>query len=83
MRVYGRYERCNLWPMLQTRAKNCNVGFVRADRSAFVWTDETVAKLGEAGASVHCLEDSSHWVHIDNPAGLIDIFAPTFSAMER
>jgi pimeloyl-ACP methyl ester carboxylesterase len=27
---------------------------------------------------VHYLANSSHWVHIDNPDGLLEILAPSF-----
>ena len=81
--LYASYERCDLWPMLETRAKNCHLDFVRAERSAFVWRDDDVQRIGDAGAGVHMLSDSSHWVHIDNPDGLLQILAPSFSAMER
>ena len=81
--LYASYERCDLWPMLETRAKNCNLDFVRAERSAFVWRDGDVRRIGDAGAGVHMLSDSSHWVHIDNPDGLLRILAPSFCAMER
>ena len=47
------------------------VDFVRAETSAFVWTPEDVARIEAHGARVHFLPNSSHWVHIDNPEGLL------------
>jgi len=81
--MYSSYEVTNLWPMLETRPKGCTVDFVRAERSAFVWTDEDAERLTELGARVHLLQDSSHWVHIDNPDGLLEILSPSFAEMER
>ena len=45
------------------------VDFVRAERSAFVWTDDDVERIHQHGARVNFLADASHWVHIDNPDG--------------
>ena len=45
------------------------VDFVRAERSAFVWTDDDVERIHQHGARVIFLPDASHWVHIDNPNG--------------
>ena len=45
------------------------VDFVRAERSAFVWTDDDVERIHQHGARVNFLPDASHWVHIDNPEG--------------
>ena len=56
---------------------------MRAERSAFVWTDDDLRMLGETGSRVHFLRDSSHWVHIDNPEGLIEILAPSFRRLDE
>ena len=45
------------------------VDFVRAERSAFVWTEDDVKRIHRNGARVNFLPDASHWVHIDNPQG--------------
>lgn len=64
--------------MLENTPRGLAVDFVRAERSAFVWTPFDVARIKATGAGVHPLADSSHWVHIDNPTGLLEILAPTF-----
>ncbi|KAL1507557.1 hypothetical protein AB1Y20_007177 [Prymnesium parvum] len=76
--MYESYERTDLWPWLKAKPKLLDLDFVRAERSAFVWTDEDLRKMEEVGSHVHFLRDSSHWVHIDNPDGLIEILAPSF-----
>ena len=81
--MYASYEACDLWPMLETQPAGLSLDFVRADKSAFVWTDEDVARIHSTGANVHLLSNSAHWVHIDNPQGLLDILAPSFQHMER
>eukprot|EP00966_Prymnesium_polylepis_P157437 3638562-Prymnesium_polylepis.3 len=37
--MYASYEAIDLWPWLESRPKLLDVDFVRAERSAFVWTD--------------------------------------------
>jgi len=81
--MYASYEGTDLWPMVANRPKGLSLGFVRAEQSAFLWTDDVVRRLGELGASVHLLPDSSHWVHTDNPEGLQQIMAPSFSRLLR
>jgi len=79
--MYRSYETTHLWPMLETQPKGLTVEFVRAEQSAFVWTDEDVERITATGARVHVLRDSSHWVHIDNPDGLLEILAPSFERL--
>merc|ERR1712113_996253 len=43
--LYASYEETDLWPMLESQPKGLSVHFVRAERSAFVWTEEVQAKL--------------------------------------
>ena len=81
--MYKSYEATDLWPMLETPPAGLEVDFVRAERSAFVWADGDVARMTDTGARVHFLRDASHWVHIDNPEGLLEILAPSFGAMDR
>jgi len=65
------------------RVRKRNVDFVRAERSAFVWTDDDMERICQHGARVNFLPDASHWVHIDNPEGLLRILAPSFARMAR
>lgn len=53
------------------------------------WTEESVETLrglaavpGMADRGVleyHELPDAGHWVHVDNPQGLLDMIAPSLS----
>ncbi|EEH58754.1 uncharacterized protein MICPUCDRAFT_55910 [Micromonas pusilla CCMP1545] len=42
-----------------------------------------IERIGSYGARVHYLANASHWVHIDNPDGLLEILAPSFGAIDR
>jgi pimeloyl-ACP methyl ester carboxylesterase len=81
--MYASYERTDLWSMLEQQPRGLRVHFVRAEHSAFVWTDEVVERLEELGADVHLLPGSSHWVHTDNPDGLVDMMSASFNRLLR
>ena len=38
------------------------------------------AEITRLGHSVAVLPDAGHWVHTDNPAGLLALIAPSFGA---
>ncbi len=84
--MYDSYQASDLWPFLEKLpdVKNLNVGVVRASASAFSWPDVTVDRINAlaegpaAGKGVHMLSPSAHWVHTDNPSGLLEILRPTF-----
>lgn len=81
--MYSSYEACDLWPMVETQPVGLSLDFVQAERSAFVWRPEDIERIRATGANVHMLRNSAHWVHIDNPQGLLEILAPSFENMER
>jgi pimeloyl-ACP methyl ester carboxylesterase len=81
--MYRSYEATDLWPMLRNPPVGAEVDFVRAERSAFAWDEADVKRMTETGARVHFLPNASHWVHIDNPEGLLEILAPSFGRMDR
>jgi pimeloyl-ACP methyl ester carboxylesterase len=68
----------DLWPYLEAARGTPHHHLVVADQSDR-WTGtmrERAASLPtEASVTVHELADSGHWVHVDNPDGLLRIFA--------
>jgi pimeloyl-ACP methyl ester carboxylesterase len=72
------YLDADLWPVVDAEA--AEVHLVRAMRSDR-WSDNTLAALDQRVAArrlvVHPL-DSGHWVHVDDPEGLMRILATTF-----
>ncbi len=67
----------DLWPYLEAARGTPHHHLVVADRSDR-WTGtmrERAARLpAEASVTLHELADSGHWVHVDNPDGLLRIF---------
>ncbi|HEY1554369.1 MAG TPA: alpha/beta fold hydrolase [Kofleriaceae bacterium] len=67
------YER-DLWSALED-ARFGDVEVVIADRSRTV-SDADRARLAHAPPHVHVhLVDAGHWLHVDNPAALVELFA--------
>ena len=51
----------------------------QAERSTFRWGGGDHRRIESSGGGVHVLEDAGHWVHSDNPEGLVEIMRPSFS----
>lgn len=72
--LLGDYFGCDLWPFLEQPRKDPEFHLVVAERSDR-WNGEMTARargLGpETQCTVHVLENSGHWVHVDNPEGLL------------
>lgn len=64
----------DLWPFLEQERESPEFHLVVAERSDR-WNGEMTARAralrSETKASVHVLENAGHWVHVDNPEGLL------------
>ena len=66
------------------------IDIVRAEKSNR-WDPDVIQRLeslaarerggSEGKISVHILPNAGHWVHVDNPKGLLDIVAPKINAL--
>ncbi|KAL6772418.1 hypothetical protein ACKKBG_A30180 [Auxenochlorella protothecoides x Auxenochlorella symbiontica] len=74
--MYASYRTTCLWDFVRAPVQGLELNFVRAERSAFHWSAGDVARIRAAGHAVHDLPDSGHWVHVDNPEGLLAILQP-------
>jgi pimeloyl-ACP methyl ester carboxylesterase len=73
LRDYGRED---LWPWLAEPGPPVDV--VRAGRSDR-WTSDAIHRLeGLPRVRVHTLPNAGHWVHIDDPEGLLDVLGAGF-----
>ena len=64
------------WNVLERENQDTDVRVVYAQNSDR-WTDDSRKRtlaLSDAGVGVHCLPRAGHWVHVDNPKGLRNIF---------
>jgi pimeloyl-ACP methyl ester carboxylesterase len=76
--MYESYELKSHWPLLEAPPKGLSVHFVRAQQSSFRWQGKDAARIRKLGHHVHLLENAGHWVHTDNPEGLLDIMRMAF-----
>ncbi len=71
------YQRESLWPYLEDPTRSAVIHFVLAERSTW-WRGPTEDRLmGLDRSFVHTLE-TGHWVHIDDPVGLAELFRDNF-----
>ena len=70
------YFRVDLWPVLESRASDSDFRVVVAERSDR-WAPENRARLEQlvtkAAARLHVVPNAGHWLHVDNPAFLLEL----------
>merc|ERR1739848_910315 len=76
--MYDSYENADLWNVIERPPQGLSIDFVRAERSTFRWAGADHHRIERNGAQVHLLEDAGHWVHTDNPDGLLRIMKSSF-----
>lgn len=86
--MYLSYKQTNYWPFLECPPKGLDIGIVRAEKSDR-WHPSLLTELEELAnatrdprsdtgtVSYHVLQNAGHWLHVDNPSGLIKILAPS------
>ncbi|XP_022144594.1 protein ABHD11 [Momordica charantia] len=87
VQMFNSFRETSYWSLLEHPPKDMEIAIVRAENSDR-WNRETVQNLeslsskgSEGKVSVHVLPNSGHWVHVDNPKGLLGIVAPKISSL--
>jgi esterase len=63
----------DLWPVLQSPPPGTKIHVLRAENGGR-WTEKSISRLQwQCRARLHLLPASGHWVHVDNPEGLVSI----------
>lgn len=75
--MYEDYEETHLWHLITQPQQGLKIDFVKAERSTFRWGGQDEETIKAHGHRVHLLRNSGHWVHTDNPEGLLDILRPS------
>lgn len=88
--MFNSYRETDYWPLLEHPPKEMEVSIVRAEKSDR-WDTDVIQRLeslanrradeSEGKFSVHVLPNSGHWVHVDNPKGLLEILAPRIASL--
>ncbi len=58
--------------------QGAQLDFVKAGLSSWRWASDDERRIAALGHRVHTLQDAGHWLHADNPRGLLDILSPSF-----
>lgn len=87
IQMFNSYRETSYWPLLERPPKGMEIAIVRAERSDR-WDPDVIERLerlanqrvdlSQGKVSVHILPNSGHWVHVDNPKGLLDIVTSNF-----
>ncbi|XP_042440182.1 protein ABHD11-like isoform X1 [Zingiber officinale] len=85
--MFNSYREESYWSLLESPPNELEIAIVRAENSDR-WPEHVVNRLNhlsqkrrvpkEGKVSFHLLPKSGHWVHVDNPKGLLEIVAPNF-----
>eukprot|EP00955_Chlamydomonas_euryale_P096483 365014-Chlamydomonas_euryale.AAC.7 len=81
--MYESYEVTCLYDLLEAPPQGLRLDFVKAEHSNFRWGGSDEARIVAAGHRVHLLRGAGHWVHSDNPAGLLQILAGSFGLQAK
>jgi hypothetical protein len=76
--LFDSFLSADLWPVVESVPLETELHFVQADRSK-MWTPQItdrMAALASQRVFHHVLPNSDHWVHIDNPNGLLEMILP-------
>ncbi|XP_059668699.1 uncharacterized protein LOC132313776 [Cornus florida] len=90
VQMFDSYREKDYWDLLETTPKAMEISIVHAENSDR-WDPEVIQRLeglagqrrdeSEGKVSVHVLPNSGHWVHVDNPKGLLGIVAPKIASL--
>ncbi|GAV57646.1 Ribosomal_S11 domain-containing protein/Abhydrolase_6 domain-containing protein [Cephalotus follicularis] len=89
IQMFNSYRETSYWPLLEHPPEGMEIVIVRAEKSDRWDPDvnkrlESLASRGdgsEGKVSIIDLPNSGHWVHVDNPKGLLDIMVPKITCI--
>ncbi|XP_065857746.1 uncharacterized protein [Euphorbia lathyris] len=90
VQMFDSYRETSYWPLLENPPKGTEVGMVIAENSDR-WDQDVIKRIekladrkgneSEGKVSHYVLPNSGHWVHVDNPKGLLEIVAPKIASL--
>ncbi|XP_020595394.1 uncharacterized protein LOC110035506 [Phalaenopsis equestris] len=88
--MFDSYRETSYWCLLEQPPRGMEIVVVRAENSArwhkhvldkLVYLSTMERRADEGKVTLHVLPKSGHWVHVDNPKGLLEIMVPNFITM--
>lgn len=90
IQMFNSYRETDYWPLLDKPPKGMEIAIVQAENSDR-WTQDTIQRIQRLAAkrvdepdgkvSYYVLSRSGHWVHVDNPKGLLQIVTPKLASI--
>lgn len=90
VQMFNSFGEMSYWPLLEHPPHGMEIAIVRAEKSDR-WDPDAIHRLeglanrqgdgSEGKVSVHVLPNAGHWVHVDNPKGLLEIMAPRIASV--
>lgn len=90
LQMFDSYRKMDYWPLIEHPPKGMEIVIVRAEDSDR-WAPHVIEKLEsladqradetEGKFSYVVLPKSGHWVHVDNPKGLLEIVTPKMASL--
>ncbi|KAG9159103.1 hypothetical protein Leryth_017562 [Lithospermum erythrorhizon] len=90
IQMFDSYRDRDFWPLLERPPDGMEISIVRAENSDR-WDPDTIQRLEslstrrvnktEGKLLVDILPKSGHWVHVENPNGLIEIMSPRIASL--
>ncbi|KAL9428131.1 hypothetical protein AB3S75_030178 [Citrus x aurantiifolia] len=90
VQMFDSYREMSYWPLLEHPPQGMEIAIVRAEKSDR-WDPDVIQRLeglanrqgdgSEGKVSLHVLPNAGHWVHVDNPKGLLEIVAPRIASV--
>lgn len=90
IQMFNSYRETDYWPLLEHPPKGLEIVIVRAENSDR-WTEDVIQQLqnlasksineDEGKVSYYVLPRSGHWVHVDNPKGLLEFVTPKITSL--
>ncbi|KMT06753.1 hypothetical protein BVRB_7g159130 [Beta vulgaris subsp. vulgaris] len=88
--MFNSYREKDYWPLLERPPQGMEISIVQAENSDR-WDPHVIQRLevlakkerdgSEGIISHHVLPKAGHWVHVDNPKGLLEIVAPRIASL--
>ncbi|XP_021765204.1 protein ABHD11-like [Chenopodium quinoa] len=89
--MFNSYREKDYWPLLENPPRGMEISIVQAENSDR-WDPCVIQRLeslirkerdgSEGKFSLHVLPNAGHWVHVDNPKGLLEIIAPRIASLK-